>query len=183
MILPSVGANGQAGNIGIGFAVPSSLLQKALPDLQKGGLTGLYAQTQNIQQKPRIGISGPNVGDFPQAVRQTLSLPDHGVAVMQVAPNSPAEQAGLKGPTRQAQLNGQSIPAREDVIVAADGTDVHTVQDLQRIVLAKSAGDTVTLTVSNNGNTRQVEITLQVVPQQNAGQAGTQNGSGSANNP
>ena len=31
--------------------------------------------------------------------------------------------------------------------------------------------------------TRQVDVTLQVVPQQNAGQAGTQNGSGSANNP
>ncbi len=182
MIIPSVGANGQAGNIGIGFAVPATLLQKVLPDLRKGGLIGLYAQALNIQDKPRLGISGFSVGDFPQSVRQTVNLPDRGVAVMQVAPNSPAALAGLQGPTRQAQVNGQTLPAGEDVIVAADGQELQTVQDLQRIVLAKSAGDTVTLTVSNGGTTRQVRVTLQVVQKPSASRTGTQNGGGNANN-
>ena len=183
MIIPSVGANGQAGNIGIGFGVPASLIQETLPDLRKGGLIGLYAQTLDIQNKPRIGISVLSVSDFPDPVQQTLNMPDHGVVVMQVAPGGPAENAGLKGPTYQAQVNGQSFPAGGDIILSADGKDLQTAQDLQRIVLAKNAGDTVDLQVWNNGQTRQVSVTLEVVQQQqqNAGPGGN-NGNGGANN-
>ena len=165
MIIPGMAANGQAGNIGIGFSVPASLIQKALPQLKKGGLTGIYAQTLDIQNKPRIGVSVIGVDSFPSDVRKTLNMPDYGAVVMQVAPNGPAAKAGLTGPSYQANVNGQNYPAGGDVILKADGTKISTVTDLQRIVLSKKAGDKLNLEVWNNGKTRNVTVTLEVVQQ------------------
>jgi len=179
MIIPGMSANGQAGNIGIGFAVPSSLIQKALPDLKKGGLTGIYAQALDIQNKPRIGVSVIGVDNFPNDVRKTLNMPDHGAVVMQVAPGGPAEKAGLQGPSYQANVNGQNYPAGGDIILQADGTAINTVTDLQRIVLSKKAGDKIELQVERNGKTRNVTVTLEVVQQSpNSGGPGNSNGSG-----
>ncbi len=165
MIIPGMAANGQAGNIGIGFSVPASLIQKALPELKKGGLTGIYAQALDIQNKPRIGVSVIGVDNFPSDVRKTLNMPDYGAMVMQVAPNGPAAKAGLEGPSYQANVNGQNYPAGGDVILSADGTKISTVTDLQRIVLSKKAGDKLNLEVWRNGKTRNVTVTLEVVQQ------------------
>jgi S1-C subfamily serine protease len=179
MIIPGMSANGQAGNIGIGFAVPSSLIQKALPDLKKGGLTGIYAQALDIQNKPRIGVSVIGVDNFPNDVRKTLNMPDHGAVVMQVAPGGPADKAGLQGPSYQANVNGQNYPAGGDIILSADGKDINTVTDLQRIVLSKKAGDKIDLQVERNGKTRDVTVTLEVVQQSpNSGGSNNSNGSG-----
>ena len=180
MIIPGMSANGQAGNIGIGFSVPSSLIQKALPDLKKGGLSGIYAQTLDIQNKPRIGVSVIGVDNFPSDVRKTLNMPDYGAVVMQVAPNGPAAKAGLEGPSYQANVNGQNYPAGGDVILQADGTKISTVTDLQRIVLSKKAGDKLNLEVWRNGKTRNVTVTLEVVQQ--APNSNGSGGSGGSNN-
>ena len=165
MIIPGMSANGQAGNLGIGFAVPSTLIQKALPDLKKGGLIGIYAQALDIQNKPRIGVSVIGVDNFPNDVRKTLNMPDHGAVVMQVAPGGPAAKAGLEGPSYQANVNGQNYPAGGDIILSADGKAINTVTDLQRIVLSKKAGDRLDLRVERNGKTRSVTVTLEVVQQ------------------
>ncbi len=177
MIIPGMSANGQAGNIGIGFSVPSSLIQKALPDLKKGGLIGIYAQALDIQNKPRIGVSVIGVDNFPTDVRKTLNMPDHGAVVMQVATGGPAAKAGLEGPAYQANVNGQNYPAGGDIILSADGTSIKTVTDLQRIVLSKKAGDKLSLQVERNGKTRTVTVTLEVVQQTpNSNGAGGSNG-------
>ncbi|MEJ2667231.1 MAG: trypsin-like peptidase domain-containing protein [Deinococcales bacterium] len=175
MIIPGMAAGGQAGNIGIGFAVPSDLIQKTLPALRKGGLTGVYAQALDIQNKPRIGVSVIGVDNFPSDVRSTLNMPDHGAVVMQVSQGGPAAKAGLQGPAYQATVNGQAYPAGGDIILSADGQKISTVTDLQKIVLAKKAGDTLSLDVWRNGKTRTVTVTLEVVQQQGNG---TTNGGG-----
>ncbi len=183
MIIPGMAAGGQAGNIGIGFAVPVSLVQKTLPELRKGGLTGVYAQALTIQDKPRIGVSVIGVDNFPSDVRSTLNMPDYGAVVMQVSPGGPAAKAGLKGPSYQATVNGQNYPAGGDIILKADGQKISTVTDLQKLVLSKKAGDTVTLEVSNNGKTRTVEVTLEVVQQQNQNSGSGSGGSGGSTTP
>ncbi|HKI56884.1 MAG TPA: trypsin-like peptidase domain-containing protein [Trueperaceae bacterium] len=177
MIIPGMAAGGQAGNIGIGFAVPADLVQKTLPQLKKGGLTGVYAQALDIQSKARIGVSVIGVDNFPSDVRNTLNMPDYGAVVMQVAQGGPAAKAGLQGPAYQANVNGQNYPAGGDIILQADGQKISTVTDLQKVVLAKKAGDKVTLEVWRNGKTRNVTVTLEVVQQQGSGSS---NGSGSS---
>ncbi len=164
LIVPGVSVGGRAGNIGIGFAVPSSLLAETLPALREGGLTGFFAAAQDIANRPRLGIQGAPLSSYPQEAREALRLPDEGVVVVSVEPGGPAEEAGIVGATFMAVIGNQQFPAGGDVILAADGEPVETVQDLQAIVLEREEGDVVTLTVWRDGQEREVQVTLRVVP-------------------
>lgn len=170
MIVPGMTTSGSAGNIGIGFAVPSALLSEALPDLRAGGLVGTYATSlqaeSDMASRPRIGITGLSVSDYPEEARAALNFPEAGVVVYQVAPDSPAADAGLSGPTFQAAIGNQSFPAGGDIIVGVDGSPIETITDLQNRVRDASEGDVLRLEVWRNGATREVSVTLRVVEEQ-----------------
>lgn len=158
-IVSGVSVAGQPGNVGIGFAVPASLLDENLAALQAGGLSGLAA-ARNDPSRPRMGVTVSAVSAYPPAVRDTLDLPDDGLVVVAVQPDSPAADAGLRGPTFQAQVDGQSYEAGGDVIVSADGVATRSPEDLQRVVFDKTAGDTVDLEVWRNGTFLEMTVTL-----------------------
>ena len=159
-IIPSVSATGQRGSLGIGFAVPSSTLSGVLDELREGGFV-------SVETRPRLGIRIQNVGAYPASVRDRLSLPDQGVAVIAVAPDGPADRAGLRPSGMSLQMNGRSLPVPEDVIVGIDGTEIESADQLQREVFSRDEGDTVTLTVVRNGEEITVDVTLSVVPTEN----------------
>ena len=163
MIVPGMTTGGQAGNIGIGFAVPSGLLAETLPAMAEGGLIGFYAGTIDIVNRPRIGISGISVEEFPEEAREALNMPESGVVVIQVDPESPAAEADLLGPQFEANLGGQTFPAGGDIIVTANGENIETIADLQRLVLDGAEGDRIELEVWRNGEVRDVSLTLQLV--------------------
>src|SRR5690606_38629718 len=142
MIVPGVSVAGRAGNIGIGFAGPSSLLAETLPAMREGGLVGFYAASQTIGDRARIGIQVVEVSRYPDEARQALRLPDEGVVVVAVEPGGPAEEAGIVGATFTAVIGQQQYPAGGDVITAIDGRPVRTAQDLQARVLELGEGDT-----------------------------------------
>jgi serine protease Do len=156
-IFPSVSATGQRGFLGIGFAVPSNLLQQNLEQLAAGGI-------EDISTRPRLGIRIENVSAFPEAVRERLDLPDNGVAVLAVEPGSAAEEAGLQGSQFQIQLNGQAIPAPGDVIVAVNGEPINDIAQLQSQVFARGAGDVIELRIVRDGREMTVPVELKVVP-------------------
>jgi serine protease Do len=161
-IVAGVNVGGQAGNVGIGFAVPATLLAEALPALRRGGLSGIAAAAAD-PNRPRLGVNVQSVADLPAAVREALSLPDAGLIVAEVAPGSAAAAAGIAGPSFSAQIDGRAYPAGGDVLLSADGVELRRAEDLQRIVFAKGVGEIVTLEVWRNGVTRRVEIALAVV--------------------
>lgn len=68
-----------------------------------------------------------------------------GVYVYQVYSNSPAQKAGI---------------TRGDIIVAIDGTDITTKQELNEIKNNKQIGDTVELKLYRNGKYETVSVTL-----------------------
>jgi serine protease Do len=166
-IFPSVSATGQAGFLGIGFAVPSNLLRDNLERLAAGGI-------EDISTRPRLGVAIGDVRNYPVAIRQRLNLPDSGVAVTAVEPGSAAEEAGLRGPEFSVQVNGQQIPVPTDIIIAADGEPIETLGELQALVFAKDEGDVVELTVLRNGDEIIVPVELRVVPQQEQQDGGGQ---------
>lgn len=165
MIVPGSTSSGQATNIGIGFAVPSALVAEALPMMQAGGFVGIYADSLNITERPRIGISGIPASNYPANVRSLLGMPADGVVVLSVEPGGPAEEAGIVAATYEANVGGQSFPAGGDVILRANGVELKQVTDLQRIVLGLADGDEIELELWRGGETRTVTVTLRVVEQ------------------
>ncbi|CAN5884677.1 N/A [soil metagenome] len=163
-IIPGLSANGERGNLGIGFAVPSNLLRQNLAELQSGGFA-------DIRSRPRIGVGIADVRAYPENVRQSFNLPDAGVVVRTVEPGSPAEQAGLRGGTSTVDINGTPVEVGGDVITAVDGQEVTTPGELQDLVLSKNEGDTLDLRVLRDGQEQDITVTLSVVGRQETGQA------------
>jgi S1-C subfamily serine protease len=89
---------------------------------------------------PWLGIRGE-----PQAAGSV-----HGVQVMAVAPQSPAETAGLK--------------PSADVIAAVDGESVDTPAKLSEAIGKHAVGDTVKLLVFGQGKFREVAVVLKAAP-------------------
>jgi serine protease Do len=161
-IVAGVNVGGQAGNVGIGFAVPASLLAEALPGLEAGGLSGIAAAAAD-PDRPRLGVSIQALSTFPNDVRGTLGLPNEGLVVSAVEPGSAASEAGVVGPAYRARFGDTDYPAGGDIILRADGQTVRRVEELQRIVFAKQAGEVVELELWRNGETRTVRVTLRPV--------------------
>ena len=91
--------------------------------------------------RPR-GAYGAYFGVIPEFGEATRP----GVAISGVRPASPAEKAGLKA---------------GDVILRFGGVDVKTLEDLTFALRSKRAGDRVVVTIVREGQTREVEATLE----------------------
>lgn len=151
--------------VGVGFAVPINLLKEAMDGLLAGGLSGVAAELVEMPNRPRLGLTAAlNVEDFPPELRAALEMPDHGVAIGDVAPDGPADRAGLIAPTGVTLVGDQAFPVGGDIIIAVDGKDVERAIHLQQIILEHKAGDVVRLKVWRDGEVREVDVRLEVVP-------------------
>jgi S1-C subfamily serine protease len=103
---------------------------------------------------------------------QQMGLPaDYGVLIQRVLPNGAAERAGLKGGSQKAYLGFTPIVLGGDLIVAIDGQEVTSKQDLSNALNEHHAGDTVTVTVLRGQRRLNVKVTLSdATQQQNQGQ-------------
>jgi membrane-associated protease RseP (regulator of RpoE activity) len=79
---------------------------------------------------------------------QLTQTPD-GPTIAAVIAGSPADKAGLQ---------------RGDVIKAIDGTAVSDLQAVRSALTGKNAGDTVTVSITRNGNAQDVTVTLEAPP-------------------
>lgn len=158
-IFPSVSVTGERGFLGIGFAVPSNLLQANLEQLASGGI-------EDLSTRPRLGVAITDVRGYPAMIRERLNLPDRGVAITAVEPGSAADEAGLQGSQFRIEFNGQQIDAPGDVIIAADGEQVDSTGQLQSLVFSKDEGDVIELRILRNGKEMTIPVKLRVVPQQ-----------------
>jgi S1-C subfamily serine protease len=130
------------GNVGIGFAVPSSTVTRIVNQLISNGKAS----------HPYIGIYLADVSaSDAQATGQTA-----GVEITRVASDSPGERAGLHGSTGQKG----SVPTGGDIITAVEGKTVTTSDEVVAAVAAKQPGDRVSLTIVRGGATRTVQVTL-----------------------
>ncbi|CAN5678834.1 trypsin-like peptidase domain-containing protein [soil metagenome] len=162
-----ISGGGTRGSVGIGFAVPGTLLAESLAGLEEGGLIGIFAASLD-PERPRIGVVITPVSDYPPSVREALGMPATGLIVRDVREGAPAADAGIRGPTYEAMIGGQGYPAGGDVIVQAEGEDLNRAEDLQRIVFGLEAGDEIELEVWRNGETRSVTVELRTIEPQQA---------------
>ena len=61
-------------------------------------------------------------------------------------------------------IDGREYPTGGDVVTEVDGDEVTSAEDLQRAIDSHKPGDTITLTVSRDGESRTVEVTLDTRP-------------------
>jgi 2-alkenal reductase len=133
---------------GLGYAISVNVAKRVVPALIQNGQFDY----------PYLGLS--TLDNLPLSMIAELGLKSNtGIYVTAVTPNGPADQAGLRAgttPTSTQQLN-----AGGDLIVAVDGQPVMVMDNLMRyIVLNKSPGDTIALTVLRGDQQLDLQLVL-----------------------
>jgi len=142
--------NFSGGNSGVGFAIPVSIIKRVIPDLIKNGK---YVWAW-------FGVRGTSL--TPDIV-EAMNLPvNKGAYIIEVLDGGPSAKAGLQGASRESTRNGRPLLLDGDVITAINGEQVNSFDDLL-IYIAVNAGpgDTVTLTILRNGESSQMDVTLE----------------------
>ena len=135
-------------NDGVGFGVPINSVMQSVEQLREQGevryaYIGVSTQSIYRQLAERLGLDSQD-----------------GVIVAEVVPGGPAEQAGIKGGSRQIEFQGARIPVGGDVIVEAAGEKVVEAEDLGRIIAAQTPGETIEIVVIRDGKRKTIEVEL-----------------------
>ncbi|MEO7028451.1 MAG: trypsin-like peptidase domain-containing protein [Acidobacteriaceae bacterium] len=153
---PNGGADQSAG---IGFAIPIQTAKAVLDDFAKYGRA----------RRPSLDIVPLPIS--PDLAEQ-IGLPaDYGILIDRVLPGGAAERAGLRGGSQQAYMGNIPVMLGGDLIVAADGQEITTPQDLSNAMNAHHAGDTMVLTVFRGRQRLSVKVTLSDAKQMVGGKA------------
>lgn len=141
-------------NAGIGFVIPSNIVQRVVTVLIE---TGRYDHTW-------MGISGVSLTpDLAEAVN--LPSDQQGALVMEVVPGGPAEQAGLRGGSQGTTLDGQQALLGGDVIIAIDDRPVQYFEDMVSYLYNETeVGQMIELTVIRDGEQQTIQVTLGALP-------------------
>ena len=125
------------GSVGIGFAIPANLVTTVKDSIIA---TGKF-------EKPYIGIY---LGNLDADKVKALNLKSsNGVFIAGTVPNGPAAAAGI---------------TKNDIITAVDGKEVNSAGAFIGEIAAKKVGQSVKLTISRNGKTSEVSVTLAKTP-------------------
>ncbi|MEQ1904496.1 MAG: trypsin-like peptidase domain-containing protein [Pirellulaceae bacterium] len=130
-------------NTGVGFAVPVNTILRVVPELIK----------------------------FGKVIRATTGIEaylptNRGLAIGYVIPESPADNAGLRGLiVRNVKRFGnliqtQTVRQEPDILVDIDGQRIEATDDVMRIIDSKKPGDRVRITVLRKGKPVAVEVVL-----------------------
>jgi S1-C subfamily serine protease len=120
---------------GVGFAIPSSTIQRILSQLSKHGKVA----------HATIGIS-------------RVYENERGLLIVSMTRGGPAETAGLKGFRLVSKL--MIDPSSADLIQTIDGVEVRTADTLIAAIDDRKPGDTVVLGILRGGQTMQVPVKL-----------------------
>lgn len=121
------------GNVGIGFAIPSNMVNNLAAQIIKFGHV----------QRGTLGIQGR---ELTAELAKTFGYDtNQGAFVNQVMPNSAAQKAGLKA---------------GDIITTVNGSPIRSFSELRAKVATLGAGKTLTLQAMRNGKLQQFTVTL-----------------------
>ncbi len=151
--IPSQIESQSGSNSGIGFAIPSSLVSQVAGQLISKG----------VAAHSYVGVSGLTI--TPDVISAlNLKAGQQGILVAAVVPGGPADKAGLKGATLDA--NGNPTAAG-DIITGIDGRSVATFEEMVSYLYGNTQpGQAVTLSVLRGDQAIQLQVTLGTQPTQ-----------------
>ncbi len=124
-------------NAGVGFAIPINMAKSIMEELVKTG-------------EVRRGYLGITLQDINDDLAKALKLgTTEGTLISDVAPDGPADKAGLK---------------RGDIVTAFNGKKVDDSQALQNAVVESQPGSKVTLTYLRDGKEQEATVELGTRP-------------------
>jgi len=122
------------GNLGIGFAVPSSTVRRVVSDLIREGRV----------IRPSLGIDGYSITD---ELASALGLPvNQGILIAKVLTGGSADKAGLRGADQMLILYNERILIGGDIIAQIDGKAVNSMDELRLVLEKYRPGQTVQVT-------------------------------------
>lgn len=126
-----LGPNG--GNIGIGFAIPSDMMNNLVLQLIEFG-------------EVRRGVLGIRGHDLTHDIAQALDIEaSNGAFVAESIPGGSADKAGIKS---------------GDVILSVNGSPIASFSELRALISSMGQGKTITLGIIRDGNQMDIEVTL-----------------------
>ena len=145
-----ISATAAGSDSGIGFAIPIDAAKHSVAQLiAKGRVSYAY-----------VGIT---TEDMTPALAKALGYGvDRGALVVGVSPNSPGDDAGLRGGDRDVNVLGlRNLSTGGDVIVEIDGRPVQSADDVVRIVSFSLRPKEVSVfTVVRDGRRKKLAVTL-----------------------
>jgi S1-C subfamily serine protease len=134
---------------GVGFAIPINAAKRSFRQLVRNGRVA-YAYV------------GVNAEDLTPTIAKRFGYPvQRGAVIANVVPESPGEDAGLRGGSERRLLNGFPVRLGGDVVVKIDDRDVRSADDLVRVVSERLApGQVVRFTVLRDGRRMVVPVRL-----------------------
>jgi serine protease Do len=133
------------GSVGIGFAIPASIVNTVVEDLKGDG------------QVTR-GWLGVQIQPVTEDLAESLGLAAKGAIVSDVTADSPALKAGLK---------------LGDVILKADDQEIEDARDLSRTVAALAPGKETTFEIVRDGKPEAIKVTIGTMPGESQKQGAT----------
>jgi S1-C subfamily serine protease len=138
---------------GVGFAIPSNSIIKVVP----------FLISQGKYDHPYLGIVGLDVST---KIADFFGLKDtKGFLITDIAPNSPAEKAGLNKGTFLVNPEGKIVDSTGDIILRIDDQAVRKIDDiLTYLEREKNVGDHAELTIYRNGKLEKFDLELTARP-------------------
>lgn len=140
-------------NLGVGFAIPVSIVRLVVPDLiQKGEHAWAW-----------LGVRG---GSLSPSLVEAMDLPvDKGAYLADILPEGPSAQAGLKGEDETVTVNRHMVSIGGDVVTAIDNQPVNSFDDLLIYIALEAEPDQrVTLTILRDGESQDLIVELEERP-------------------
>ncbi len=147
---PTTGETAQ----GIGLAIPSSTILREIESLVTEG---------SYNQHPWLGATGT---DMTYEIAKAMSINvTYGWLIAQVVSGGPADNAGLRGGTKQALIAGEWVTIGGDIVIAINETTITNMDDLstylEEFTLPRQ---TINATIVRNNQTMTLTVELGTRP-------------------
>ena len=135
---------------GLGFAIPSNAIIREISYLITTGGYTLH---------PWLGVQGTDM-DYYIANAMNINI-TYGFLLTGITSGGPADTAGLRAGTQNAQIEGTTIPIGGDIIIAMNGTRIINYDALSSYLEENTAPqNTINITIKREGTAIPFNVTL-----------------------